>query len=110
MPFEDCALEIIVEAGASTKTVPVLIVQSLSVDDAAIPVTAGGSTVIVWVLMQGVEVETASPATAAAVVSTTATFPAALDIATAAAVVAAALTTVLEMIEPVTVTVTGTLF
>lgn len=110
VPFENSALEMIVEAGASTKTVPVLIVQSLSDDDAAIAVTAGGSTVIVCVLMQGVEVEAASPTTAAAVVSTTATFPAALDVATAAVVVAAALTTVLEMIEPVTVTVTGTLF
>ena len=47
VPFENCALEMIVEAGASTKTVPVLIVQSLSVDEAAIAVTAGGSTVIV---------------------------------------------------------------
>ena len=52
--------------------------------------------------MQGVDVEAASPTTAAAVVLAMATTPAALDVADAE-------TTVLEMIEPVTVTVTGTL-
>lgn len=121
MPFEDNELEMTVAAGASTNTVPVLIVQSDSVDDVARTcVTAGGSTVMVWVLMQGVEVEAESPITTAAVVPATAATPAAvdvataatpaaLDVATAAAVVAAALTTVDEIILPVTVTDTGTL-
>lgn len=55
--------------------------------------------------MQGVDVE-AAPTIAAEVVSATVTTPA---LEAADVEVADALTTVLEMIEPVTVTVTGTL-
>ena len=90
-----------VAAEAVTNTVPVLIVQSDSVDEAATAVTAGGSTVIVWVEMQGVDVEAAAT-TAADVVSATATTPADVAVEEAGMML-------LERIEPVTVTVTGTL-
>jgi len=80
----------------------VLIEQSDSEEVTRACVTAGGSTVIVCVERQGVDDE-APAIKAGAVVCATATSPAAVE-------VAATLTMVDEMIEPVTVTVTGTLF
>jgi len=104
VPLENSALEMMagsVEAGAEEKT-DVVLIEDSEFDTLAASVTADGLTVNAGVLMRDVLVEAAPLTTTAAVVWVTVPFPAALE-------VAEALMTVLERMDPVTVTVTGTL-